>query len=238
MSDSIHGPGRHRHDRARGPESNGPWFPRLMLGQLRGGGPALRRGGIRPLILAALAQKPMHGYEVIQSLEAESGGRWRPSAGSVYPSLQQLADEGLVTSGSASSPRRTRSRMPAELPSRPRPSAARPGRVERTGTRSTSARSPCSSPPPGCRSSAWVPRQPRSKPAGSLPTHVGACTGCSLMTEQRVSPRATPTSARAHRTARRRLADARPSLPSLRTALTFPPNASPRPSASISPSAR
>jgi DNA-binding PadR family transcriptional regulator len=69
-----------------------------MLDQLRGGGPALRRGGIRPLILAALAQKPMHGYEVIQALEAESGGRWRPSAGSVYPSLQQLSDEGLVTS--------------------------------------------------------------------------------------------------------------------------------------------
>jgi DNA-binding PadR family transcriptional regulator len=40
----------------------------------------------------------MHGYEVIQALETESGGRWRPSAGSVYPSLQQLSDEGLVTS--------------------------------------------------------------------------------------------------------------------------------------------
>ena len=40
----------------------------------------------------------MHGYEVIQALEAQSGGRWRPSAGSVYPSLQQLSDEGLVTS--------------------------------------------------------------------------------------------------------------------------------------------
>jgi DNA-binding PadR family transcriptional regulator len=40
----------------------------------------------------------MHGYEVIQELEEQSGGRWRPSAGSVYPTLQQLADEGLVTS--------------------------------------------------------------------------------------------------------------------------------------------
>jgi DNA-binding PadR family transcriptional regulator len=40
----------------------------------------------------------MHGYEVIQELESQSGGRWRPSAGSVYPNLQQLADEGLVTS--------------------------------------------------------------------------------------------------------------------------------------------
>jgi DNA-binding PadR family transcriptional regulator len=98
MTDPFGGPGRHRHDRTRGPESRGPWFPRLMLDQLRGGGPALRRGGIRPLILAALAQKPMHGYEVIQALEGESGGRWRPSAGSVYPSLQQLSDEGLVTS--------------------------------------------------------------------------------------------------------------------------------------------
>jgi DNA-binding PadR family transcriptional regulator len=61
-------------------------------------GPAMRRGEVRPLILAALARKPMHGYEVIQELEAQSGGRWRPSAGSVYPTLQQLADEGLVTS--------------------------------------------------------------------------------------------------------------------------------------------
>jgi DNA-binding PadR family transcriptional regulator len=65
----------------------------------RGGpGPIVRRGEIRTMILAALKEKPMHGYEVIQKLEEESGGRWRPSAGSVYPTLQQLADEGLVTS--------------------------------------------------------------------------------------------------------------------------------------------
>jgi DNA-binding PadR family transcriptional regulator len=61
----------------------------------RGG---MRRGEIRPLILAVLATKPMHGYEVIQALETRSGGRWRPSAGSVYPTLQQLSDEGLLTS--------------------------------------------------------------------------------------------------------------------------------------------
>jgi DNA-binding PadR family transcriptional regulator len=58
----------------------------------------MRRGEIRPLVLAALATRPMHGYEVMQELEARSGGRWRPSAGSVYPTLQLLADEGLVTS--------------------------------------------------------------------------------------------------------------------------------------------
>jgi DNA-binding PadR family transcriptional regulator len=39
----------------------------------------------------------MHGYELIQELEAKSGGRWRPSAGSIYPTLQQLSDEGLVS---------------------------------------------------------------------------------------------------------------------------------------------
>jgi DNA-binding PadR family transcriptional regulator len=67
------------------------------FGQGRGRGRSIRRGEIRPLILALLTRKPMHGYEIIQLLEAQSGGRWRPSAGSVYPTLQQLSDEGLVT---------------------------------------------------------------------------------------------------------------------------------------------
>jgi DNA-binding PadR family transcriptional regulator len=68
------------------------------MGRDWGGRGGMRRGEIRPLILAVLATKPMHGYEVITELEAQSGGRWRPSAGSVYPPLQQLADEGLLTS--------------------------------------------------------------------------------------------------------------------------------------------
>jgi DNA-binding PadR family transcriptional regulator len=44
-----------------------------------------------------LAERPMHGYEIIQQIEERSGGVWRPSPGSIYPSLQLLADEGLVT---------------------------------------------------------------------------------------------------------------------------------------------
>ena len=89
-----------RRDSRRDPR-HGPSSPAFALREFFGRGrpgPAVRRGEIRPLILAVLVQKPMHGYEVIQELEAQSSGRWRPSAGSVYPTLQQLADEGLVTS--------------------------------------------------------------------------------------------------------------------------------------------
>jgi DNA-binding PadR family transcriptional regulator len=39
----------------------------------------------------------MHGYQIIQELSERSGGSWRPSPGSVYPTLQLLEDEGLVT---------------------------------------------------------------------------------------------------------------------------------------------
>jgi DNA-binding PadR family transcriptional regulator len=55
-----------------------------------------RRGDVRSAILALLGEKPMHGYEMIQELEERTGGRWRPSAGSIYPTLQLLEDEGLV----------------------------------------------------------------------------------------------------------------------------------------------
>jgi DNA-binding PadR family transcriptional regulator len=58
----------------------------------------MRRGDIRTALLAILAEEPGHGYEVMQRLEEKSGGAWRPSPGSVYPTLQQLQDEGLVTS--------------------------------------------------------------------------------------------------------------------------------------------
>ncbi len=49
-------------------------------------------------MLRLLAERPMHGYELITEFEERSGGRWRPSPGSVYPLLAQLEDEGLVRS--------------------------------------------------------------------------------------------------------------------------------------------
>ena len=57
----------------------------------------VRLGDVRSAILALLDDRPMHGYEMIQELEERTGGRWTPSAGSIYPTLQLLEDEGLVT---------------------------------------------------------------------------------------------------------------------------------------------
>jgi DNA-binding PadR family transcriptional regulator len=56
-----------------------------------------RRGDIRTAVLRLLAEEPMHGYQIINELVERSAGTWSPSAGSVYPMLQQLADEGLVS---------------------------------------------------------------------------------------------------------------------------------------------
>jgi DNA-binding PadR family transcriptional regulator len=58
--------------------------------------PRMGRGDVRTAILALLAEEPMHGYQVIGEIAKRSGGMWRPSPGSVYPTLQLLADEGLV----------------------------------------------------------------------------------------------------------------------------------------------
>lgn len=55
------------------------------------------RGEVRTAVLALLAEQPMHGYQIIHEIEERSGGSWKPSAGSVYPTLQLLADEGLIS---------------------------------------------------------------------------------------------------------------------------------------------
>lgn len=82
-------PGRrgHRHgaiwvERRGGP----PWGPERRM----------RRGNIRAMLLAALVDGPAHGYELIRRLEERSGGAWRPSPGSVYPTLQLLEEQGVV----------------------------------------------------------------------------------------------------------------------------------------------
>ncbi|WP_026851274.1 PadR family transcriptional regulator [Glaciibacter superstes] len=60
-------------------------------------GSRMGRGDVRAAVLALLAEKPMHGYQIIREIEERSNGAWKPSAGSVYPTLQLLADEGLIS---------------------------------------------------------------------------------------------------------------------------------------------
>ncbi|MFF6836823.1 PadR family transcriptional regulator [Streptomyces sp. NPDC012438] len=79
-----------------GPFGGGPFG-----GRGRGGGRGrARRGDVRASILALLKDRPMHGYEMIREIGERSDGAWKPSPGSVYPTLQLLEDEGLITSAS------------------------------------------------------------------------------------------------------------------------------------------
>jgi DNA-binding PadR family transcriptional regulator len=54
------------------------------------------RGDVRSAVLALVAEQPRHGYEIIQEIGERTGGAWRPSPGSIYPTVSQLEDEGLV----------------------------------------------------------------------------------------------------------------------------------------------
>jgi len=76
----------------------GPDFGRPGHHHGRGRGRGGRRPNVRQALLALLLDRPMHGYEMIQELERRTDGVWRPSPGSVYPTLQLLEDEGLIVS--------------------------------------------------------------------------------------------------------------------------------------------
>ena len=68
-------------------------------GRHRGKGPGrrfFRQGEVRLALLSLLDDEPGHGYELMKRLEERSGGMYRASAGTIYPVLQQLEDEGLV----------------------------------------------------------------------------------------------------------------------------------------------
>jgi DNA-binding PadR family transcriptional regulator len=75
-----------------GPFGGPGWGPHR-----RGRGRA-RRGDVRLALLRLLAEEPRNGYQLMQAIEERSEGLWRPSPGSVYPTLAQLDDEGLVDS--------------------------------------------------------------------------------------------------------------------------------------------
>ncbi len=85
-----HGEHHHRHDHPGGPRA----FMRGGFG--RGWGGRTRRGDMKFLVLETLADGPRHGYELIGAIEQRRG--FRPSPGSIYPTLQMLEDGGFVTS--------------------------------------------------------------------------------------------------------------------------------------------
>lgn len=100
------GGGRPGGPREARPGGTPPWVQGLIEMAQGGGnpqfgrghhrGPKVRRGDVRAAILDVLATEPMNGYQIIQQIAERSGGAWKPSPGSVYPTVQQLEDEGLV----------------------------------------------------------------------------------------------------------------------------------------------
>jgi DNA-binding PadR family transcriptional regulator len=117
--DPREGHGHHGYARGRarmrggpgGPGGPGPWGPGPFQFEMRGGpfgplrfkgpggrrGPRVRRGDVRAAILDLLSEgQSWNGYQIIQEIGERTQGVWRPSAGSVYPALQQLEDEGLI----------------------------------------------------------------------------------------------------------------------------------------------
>ncbi len=108
MRDFHHGAPGFGHQRGGNPFGGNPFAGAFPFGlgpggrdrhsHGRGRGGRERRGNVRAAILALLVERPMHGYEMIKELDSRTGGVWRPSPGSVYPTLQLLEDEGLITS--------------------------------------------------------------------------------------------------------------------------------------------
>jgi DNA-binding PadR family transcriptional regulator len=104
-----HGDGGHGRGRGRGGfgpgfggQGFGPGFPGFGPEMMRdfaqawGGHGRARKGDVRAAILSLLAEAPATGYALIKGIAERTDQAWRPSPGSVYPTLAQLVDEGLI----------------------------------------------------------------------------------------------------------------------------------------------
>jgi DNA-binding PadR family transcriptional regulator len=67
-------------------------FPHIRNRRMHG----FRKGMLQHMVLKSLADKPKHGYEIMQSLGEEFQGAYQPSPGALYPILQMLEEEGYV----------------------------------------------------------------------------------------------------------------------------------------------
>jgi DNA-binding PadR family transcriptional regulator len=84
----------HRHGHGHGPDdSHGEWSRgRGGFGRGGGGGRVFGPGDLRLMLLALIAEKPRHGYELIKEIEQKFGGAYSPSPGSIYPTLTLLEE--------------------------------------------------------------------------------------------------------------------------------------------------
>lgn len=120
-------------------------------GSGRGGGHRGRRGRmfaqgeLRLALLALIADKPRHGYELIKEIEEATDGTYAPSPGAVYPTLQMLADEGKIEEAEAEGakkPFKLTDSGEAELDERKDEVTELMGRLALQGQRAQKVRSP------------------------------------------------------------------------------------------------
>ena len=110
-ADGPRGPWDGREDWA-GQAPEGPWGGRPPMGARPGGGPRGgwgrptpphpgrgrgRRGDVRQAVLRVIAEQPSTGYQVMTAIADRSQNLWKPGPGSIYPALQAMTDEGLVS---------------------------------------------------------------------------------------------------------------------------------------------
>jgi len=92
----------HRSPHGHGGHGFGPGFGPGFDGRMPHGfgprGGRANRGDIRAAILSLLAEAPSNGYGLIKAIAQRTSGAWKASPGSVYPTLQQLVDEDLISS--------------------------------------------------------------------------------------------------------------------------------------------
>lgn len=92
--DDPRGRGRGGFGPGFGPGGFGPWGAAWGA---PGGGRRRPKGDIRAAILSLLGEtESLNGYAIMKAIGEKTDGGWRASPGSVYPTLQQLVDEGLI----------------------------------------------------------------------------------------------------------------------------------------------
>jgi hypothetical protein len=106
----------HGHGHGHGPDdSPGEWSRgRGGFGRGGGGGRIFGPGDLRLMLLALIAEKPRHGYELIKEIEQKFGGAYSPSPGSIYPTLTLLEELEQVRA-SAPTARASCSRSPTRV---------------------------------------------------------------------------------------------------------------------------